>query len=425
MIGETDMEEIKKEKKKSFLGGILSGILIAGTILTVVFVVLINRTAADFEDRIQALSAKKQKGETNTLITKEFTDKSDVIFQGVVKEFYFEEDIDIEKMHDNMYKAIISSLGDKYAEYYTAEELSEMMADSEGVYYGIGSYVEMDSEKQYPKLTGVFDGSPASKAGLKNGDIIFEVDGLNIFGYTLTEAVNMIKGPENTDVTLTVYREGESDYLTFVVTRGKVSSPTVEHEMKTNDIGYLRIKEFDDVTTGQFIEAYEDLKSQNMKAMILDLRDNPGGNLSTVLQIAEKMLPEGIITYTEDRNGKREEYRCLGANEIQIPVVMLTNGYSASASELLTGAMKDYGKAVVIGTNTYGKGIVQTIYPLDDGSGIKITTSRYYTPSGVCIHGTGIAPDIELEYDSQKASEISGYDNQIEYAIEYLNGKIR
>ena len=432
------MEDITREKKRSFWGGILAGVFITGTLLTILFIVLLEKETRLVEQRMGEVTSSAKAATSNSgskdkdsapkydgsLIDSDFAEKADLIYDSVVKRFYFEEDIDEASMKENMYKAIIESLGDKYAEYYTAAELEDMFMSSEGVYYGIGAYVMLDEETGYPLLTKVFKDSPASRAGLQDNDIIYAVNGENLFGYKLDEAVALIKGPENTQVNLTVYREGEPDYLEITVTRGKVESPTVEYEMKDGGIGYLQTTEVDDVTTDQFITAYDALYAQGMKAMILDLRSNGGGNLSTVLDIGERMLPKGIITYTEDKAGKREEYKCKGKSVIAIPLVVLTNGYTASASELLTGALHDYGLATVIGTNTYGKGIVQTIYPLSDGSGIKITTSRYYTPNGVCIHEVGIAPDIELEYDAELYSK-EKIDNQLEYAIDYLKGKLK
>lgn len=417
------MDDYKQEKRKSFWGGLLTGVLVSGIILTSVFIILINKNEKVYRESISALSTSGNIS-SGALITKDFANKAERVYSGILSEFYFDSDIDENLMRENMFKAIIASLGDKYAEYYTAEEMTAMFEDSEGIYYGIGSYVMMDEETGYPILSGVFANSPASEAGLRDGDIIYEVDGVNHFGETLDDWVSLIKGPEGTTVDLTIYRQGEPDYLHITVTRRKVESPTVVYEMYDNKIGYIQITEFDDVTTGQFSDAYSDLNSQGMKALIIDLRSNGGGNLDTVLAIADEMLPKGIITYTEDRFGNRENYTSKGNSEIEIPVAVLTNEYTASASELLTGALKDYNKAVSIGTNTYGKGIVQTIFPLDDGSGIKLTTSRYYTPNGTCIHEVGIAPDIELEFDSESYYSEESVDNQLEYAKNYLFGVV-
>lgn len=418
------MEETKKAKKYLYIG-LLIGVLATSLILTMVFLFVrdhqIEAIRKDYQKRVSTLSNVK----SGTLIDDSVVEKADYIYSKILSEFYFEDDIDIESMRENMYKGIINSLNDKYAEYYTAEELADMFTESEGVYYGIGSYVSMDTVTGYPILSGVFNDSPAEKSGLRDGDIIYEVDGESIYGLTLTEVTNLIKGPENTDVELTIVRNGESDYLHITVTRGKVESPTVTYELKRNGIGYIEIQEFDDVTSTQFDAAYTDLRGQNIKALVIDLRSNGGGNLDTVLAICRELLPEGIITYTEDKFGNREEYTNPKDNSIDIPLVILTNGYTASASELMSGAVRDYGLGTLIGTNTFGKGIVQTIIPAADGSGIKLTTSRYYTPKGECIHGVGIAPDIELEFDGDRYYSDEAYDNQLEYAIDYLTEKIQ
>ena len=421
------MEDIKKEKKNSFFKGVAVATIVVGTILTAFYSILMISEAKRYRERIDEIvkvteAAQEEGGD---LISEEFIQKSNLIYNGILKEFYFDTDIDTGKMHDLMYKAIVSSLGDKYAEYYTKEEMDELMQGAEGSYSGIGSYVGTDEESGYPILSGVFEGSPAKEAGLRDGDIIYEVNGENIGGLTLTEAVNMIKGPEGTTVDLTIVREGLEEMIYVTVERRKIESPTVNHSMKENDIAYIQITEFDDVTINQFDEAYKDINKQGAKALIIDLRSNGGGNLDAVLDIACHMLPKGLITYTEERNGTVTEYTCDGKTPIQIPVVVLTNEYTASASELLTGALKDYGIAESIGTNTYGKGIVQSVYPFTDGSGIKFTTSRYYTPKGNCIHEVGIAPDIELEFDSERYYSDEKYDNQLEYAIEYLSKKIK
>ena len=415
----------KKIKGKFFLIGILSGAEITAILALVLGIGIFIYQENTYNAALTAYkTAESVDTAENQLMDQETVDKAEMLYTDILQVFYFEEDIDTELMRDNIYKAIVDSLGDPYAAYYTAEELDEMLTDSEGTYYGIGSYVSMDSETGYAKLSGIFKNSPAEEAGLRDGDLIIEADGENLAGLTLNEVTAKIKGPEGTTVELTVYREGEESYLYFTVERRKVENQTVNYEMKDNGIGYIQITEFDDVTLDQFKNAYSDLNTQGMKAMVLDLRSNPGGNLDTVLDIAREMLPEGVITYTLDKSGNREDYMSEGASPITIPVVILVNGYSASASELLTGAMHDYGLATVIGTNTYGKGIVQSIYPLTDGSGIKLTTSRYYTPNGVCIHETGIAPDIEVEFDSEAYYAEESVDNQLEYAINYLTESI-
>ncbi|MDE7403705.1 MAG: S41 family peptidase, partial [Lachnospiraceae bacterium] len=243
----------------------------------------------------------------------------------------------------------------------------------------------------------------------------------------LTQVVSRVKGKEGTNVHITIYRENENDLLEMDIKRSKrLETTTVDSGIleDTDQIGYLRIREFDVVTVDQYTEAMAELREHGMKGMILDLRSNPGGDLKAVVDIARKILPAGLIVYTEDKEGNRKEYTSDGRKELDIPLVVLVNEYSASASEILAGAIQDYNKGTLIGTTTYGKGIVQQIQPLDDGTALKLTISAYYTPTGRNIHGIGIEPDIELEYDYE-LSEEEGIDNQVEKAIEILEGKIR
>jgi carboxyl-terminal processing protease len=238
-------------------------------------------------------------------------------------------------------------------------------------------------------------------------------------GLTSEKVVMKIKGEENTQVTLTVIREGEMDTLDFTITRKKIESPTITYEMYEGKIAYIGIMEFDEITLPQFEEALQKAKDEDMKGLILDLRDNPGGNLDTVNEIARLLLPEGLIVYTEDKYGERVEYKCDGKNEIQVPLVVLVNGNSASASEILAGAIKDYKKGTILGTTTYGKGIVQKIMGLEDGSAVKITVSSYFTPNGINIHKIGVEPDEVLELDVDRFLD-EDYDNQLERALEIL-----
>lgn len=261
--------------------------------------------------------------------------------------------------------------------------------------------------------------TPAAASDLSPGDFIVKVDGTDTIGMTSSEIVKLIKGPEGTSVTITVQREGEKNPLDITVARAKIESPTVEYEMLENSIGYIEITEFDDVTYAQYCEAYDTLVARGMKGLILDLRANPGGNVSTVCQIARRLLPEGLIVYTEDKYGQRMEYRCDGTEEIQIPLAVLVDGNSASASEILAGAIKDYGIGKLVGTTTFGKGIVQRIISFSDGTAIKLTISNYFTPNGNYIHGVGIEPDIPVEWDSEQYLN-EGIDNQKQAAIEYL-----
>jgi carboxyl-terminal processing protease len=297
------------------------------------------------------------------------------------------------------------------------------MEDTEGIYYGIGAYLSLDEATGLAKISGVIADTPAEEAGLRENDIIYQVDGESVQGLELSEIVSKVKGEEGTTVHLTLIREGETDYLELDVERRQIETPTVTYEMYDNGIGYIQIKEFDEVTTDQFTEALAVVKGSDAKGLILDLRGNPGGSLPVVVDIARMILPAGRIVYTEDKYGEQEEYTCDGKNELQIPLVVLVNGNSASASEILAGAIKDYNKGTLIGTTTFGKGIVQRVLPLTDGTAMKLTISAYYTPNGNNIHGIGIEPDIECELDAEAYYE-EGIDNQLERALEEINKMI-
>lgn len=333
--------------------------------------------------------------------------------------YYYKTDVDKQDEADGLYKGLIDSLGDPYSTYYTAEEFEELMNDTEGVYYGIGAYVSMDNDIQMPRIAGVIEGSPAEEAGLMTDDIIYEIEGESTKGLELSVVVSKIKGEEGTTVHIKFYRQSTDEYPEMDIERRQIESPTVKTEMLDNGIGYLQITEFDEVTYTQFVDGMQELRDQDMKGLILDLRSNPGGSLSAVCKIANELLPEGTIVYTVDRDGKREDYTSTGENEIDIPVVVLINGYSASASEILSGALKDYEKATLVGTTTYGKGVVQRVFSFKDNTAVKLTISNYYTPNGNDINGVGIEPDVELEFDADSYVE-DKTDNQKDKAVEIL-----
>lgn len=358
----------------------------------------------------------------DTALDQETLDKIRVLEESI-DEYYYKTDIDREKEKNSIYKGVVASLEDPYSEYYTEEEYKELLEDTKGIYYGIGAYVTMDKQLNLPRITGTIEGSPAEASGLKSGDIIEKVDDESVQGLTLSEVVKKIHGEMGTVVKITVYREGESEDLDFDVTRDEVKAQTVNTTMLENNIGYLGITEFDSVTPEQFSKGMEDLRSQDMKALIIDLRSNPGGNLSAVVDIANQLLPAGNVVYTLDRDGNKEEYKSDGLHEIDIPLAVLVNGYSASASEILSGAIKDYDKGVLVGETTYGKGVVQRIFSLNDGTAVKLTISNYFTPNGNNINGIGIEPDVEVELDAEKYNA-DGTDTQLNKAVEILNQKL-
>lgn len=360
----------------------------------------------------------------DTLLDARVVEKIEDLENLIHSRYYLAEMTD-EELEEGIYRGMLWALNDPYSEYYTAEELKELMDQSEGIYYGIGAHVGLDKETSLPMIKAIIEGTPAEEADLRPDDLIYMVDDELTEGLSLTETVALIKGPEGTKVTLTLIRDGVPDYLEVTIPRKKVESPTVNFKMLEDGMAYIEITEFDDVTVDQFADALAMAKGSDMKGLILDLRANPGGSLSAVVDIARMMLPEGMIVYTEDKAGKRSEYSCDGKRELQVPLVVLIDGNSASASEILAGAIQDYKLGTLVGTTTFGKGIVQQVIAMNDGSAIKLTISSYFTPKGRNIHGTGIEPDVECKFDSQAYyDEENPYDNQLEKAKEVLKGML-
>ncbi|MCM1174903.1 MAG: S41 family peptidase [Blautia sp.] len=411
------LKQESRQTKEMFLVGLLTGVIISVLTAGCVFVGI---RLADVMQHRKARPASTEETAAENVVNDDSIAKLEAIEKVIGEYYYQEEDINTDEMIEGMYAGVVASLGDPYSVYYTAEEWKQMMQDTEGIYYGIGAYISLDKTTGFGKINGVIKNTPAQDAGLRENDIIYEIDGESAQGLDLTEIVSRIKGEEGTTVHLTIYREGESDYLEMDVVRKEIESPTVECEMLKGHIGYIQITEFDDVTVNQFNEAMEQVQKEGAAGLILDLRSNPGGSLSAVVDIARQILPEGLIVYTEDRSGERVEYSCDGGHEIQIPLVVLVNGNSASASEILAGAIKDYNKGILIGTTTFGKGIVQRILPLTDGTALKLTVSAYYTPKGSNIHNIGIEPDIVCEFDGDAYYD-DGVDNQLERGIEEID----
>ncbi len=413
-----EKEEKKENWGKSFTIGMLSGLLLA---TVAVWGVFIGRTLYEkHSSRVAETAATGESGDES--VVNQNTLSKMISIEDIVEERYYLDEISVSELEEGVCDGMIEALGDKYAAYYTAEELSEQLETNEGSFYGIGAYISIDEETETPFLSGIIEGTPAQEAGLRTGDIIYAVDGERTYQMTLDDIVARVKGEEGTKVVLTVIR-GEEVFDQEVVRR-KVDRPTVSSEMLENNIGYIQITEFKDVTVDQFTENYAVLKGSGMEALIIDLRGNPGGVLDAVVDICRQILPKGLVVYTENKAGERKEYSCDGKREIQIPLVVLVNGGSASAAEVMTGAIKDYGIGTIIGTTTYGKGIVQKIISLADGSAVKLTTDAYFTPNGNNIHGTGIAPDIEVEFDAEAYYGEEAVDNQLEAAKEYLEKEL-
>ncbi|MBO4559291.1 MAG: S41 family peptidase, partial [Lachnospiraceae bacterium] len=356
----------------------------------------------------------------------DFDKKMDTILQYM--DYYYNGDIDMDAMYDAMLHAAVSSLGDPYSVYYSPKEYSALLESSSGVYSGIGATISQDMTTKAMTIVTPFTNSPAYNAGLCSGDQIVAVDGESVIGEDLSDVVTKIKGLEGTTVNITVLRDGQE--ITFTVKRARIEVEFVSYKMLDDKIGYILVSEFEETTADQFSAAIADLQKKGMKGLVVDIRNNPGGLYNIVCDMLDRILPKGsLLVYTEDKYGRKAYEYAETTDTVDIPIAVIVNGNSASASEIFSGALQDYGKAVIVGTQSFGKGIVQSVIPIMyDGSGVKLTSSRYFTPNGVCIHGTGITPDVvvELEEGLEKINiELRDHDNQIDAAVEEVKKLMR
>ncbi|MBP5494592.1 MAG: S41 family peptidase [Lachnospiraceae bacterium] len=418
----TNLNAQAKPKKKSRVWAVIRSILIfvlgliigSGSVLLIVLLI-VGLTIGLNKQKYDELTAQSDFLNSDTLSKIDQLEK-------YIRAYYY-EDVEEKDLENGLYYGIMNGVGDPYTVYYSPEEYKDMTASWNGNYEGIGAYLKMDTDVGYAQIESFIEGGSAKESGeLKVGDYIVAVDGMEMYGKTLNEVVSYVRGEEGTFVTLTV--EGTDGKRDVTLERRKIDTPTVEYSEKDNGIWYIKITEFDAITTSQFEEAINAARDADMKGLIIDLRGNPGGNLDVVVDICRELLPKGLIVYTEDKYGNRNEFSCDGKNEIDVPLAVLIDGGSASASEIMAGAIKDYGIGTLIGTTTYGKGIVQSILPLGDGSAIKITTSKYYTPNGNNIHKIGIEPDEEVTFDSEKYLE-DETDNQLDYALDFVKKQIK
>ncbi|MDR1559029.1 MAG: S41 family peptidase [Clostridiales bacterium] len=332
-----------------------------------------------------------------------------------------------DELRENMFRGLVAGVGDPYTTYFDEKSLNSFMQSTEGTYGGIGVVVTSDPKDKLVTIVTAYEGAPGALSGLKTGDKFMKVNGLDVSDASLDDVTTMTKGQAGTAVRITVYRASEDRTFDVNVVRQKIDIPTISQKVLEGNIGYIRISAFDRVTVDQFVSAYNELHDGGMRGLIIDLRNNPGGLLDVVTKISDILVPEGIIVYTEDKSGLRE-YINSDKNAISVPLVLLVNGNSASASEVLSGAVKDLNVGVLVGTKTFGKGIVQNLYPLSDGSAVKVTVAKYYTPSGVCIQGDGIIPDYVVEMSDEDTARISELtleeDAQLSKAVEIVNEKI-
>ena len=376
--------------KKSFLQGALFGALIVLSGTGIVSCGVRLSKDASSEEKVEAL--KK-----------------------LIDEKYMGE-VDEDALKEGLYKGYVQGLDDPYSVYYDEEETKELYETTEGEYSGIGAVLSQDLKSGVITLVQIYEDSPADKAGLKDEDILTKVGTLDVTGMDLSEVVTYINGEKGTEVELTVLRGEDADEVTVTAVRDTVEAQTVEYEMLEDQIGYLAVSEFDSVTYGQYEEALEALSDQGMEGLVVDLRNNPGGNLNTVCDMLDLVLPEGTIVYMEDKEGKRQTYSSDDAHQLDVPMAVLVNGNSASASEIYAGAIQDHEAGTIVGTQTYGKGVVQQIFDLGDGTSVKLTIAEYFTPKGRSINGEGVTPDLEVEYEPDEKDPEA--DNQLEAAAE-------
>ncbi|MCI7062509.1 MAG: S41 family peptidase [Lachnospiraceae bacterium] len=400
-------------KDKKFLKGFLAGLLSMMACVLLICVVLVGTGR---------MNPGNLFADSGSIVNNRLNGKMTEIQRYIDK--YFLDDIDESKMQDSICKGMVDGLGDTYAAYYNEDEYKDMQEKTSGNYCGIGAYVSQSATDGAISVVQPIKDSPAEKVGLKSGDVISEVDGKSIEGMDLTAVVSKMKGEAGTKVKITVIRKNHKKEFTIV--REEIHSQTVASEMLDNKIGYIAVSSFEEVTKQQFRDALEKLENEGEKSLIIDLRNNGGGLLSTAVDMLDRMLPEGVVVYTKDKEGNKEEYSSTAKESFDKPVVILVNENSASASEVFSGAMQDYKKGTLVGTTTFGKGIVQTVFNLQDGTALKLTTSKYYTPKGRNIHGTGLKPDISVALDqktfTQKKSGIV-IDNQMKAAVDYLQKK--
>lgn len=331
-------------------------------------------------------------------------------------------EINDEELIDGALKGYVNALGDPYTTYYTKKEMKTIMEETNGNFVGIGVYMTKDLEKNAILIIKPIENSPAEKAGILPGDLITKVDDVEYTGDKLEEASNKIRGEEGTKVKLEIYRNGETK--TFELTRTKVVVSHVTTKVLNNDIGYIAISDFEGECASEFETKYKQLEKQGIKKLIIDIRNNGGGIVDEALKIANMLVDkDSTLLITKDKSDKEEVTKATEKPIINIPTVVLVNEYSASASEILAGALKDNGKATLVGTKTYGKGIIQELHQLSDGSGLKITVSEYYTPNHNAIHKIGITPDVEVDLSEdvkQQTTIQEKDDNQLQKAIEIL-----
>ena len=402
-----------RKHDKHFYKGFISGILVCALLIGVL---ALSGCLGGFKLPVGGVTVPSQNSQELSGDFKEIEEKL-IKIQNMIDLYYLaDEEIDPAALAEGIYKGYVDAIGEKYSTYYSAEEYADVMQSMSGTYSGIGALLTQNIETGVITIVRPFAGSPSEEAGMLKDDVLSKVEGQEVTGEDLTEVVARIKGDEGTTVEIEYYRPSEDKYYTVQVERRSIEVPTVEAEMLEDNIGYISILEFEEVTGEQFAKAVDDLSSQGMQALVLDLRDNPGGLVDASTQVLDRILPKDkLLVYTIDKNQTKEEEFSKDDDVIDVPIAVLTNDNTASASEIVSGCLQDYDRATLVGETTFGKGIVQYVIGLEDGSAVKLTGAKYYTPEGRNIHGTGIAPDVEVELDNEAEG-----DEQLNKAVEIL-----
>ncbi len=404
---ETDQEEELEKYKKRFV--------IKHWIITILLLVVVACFSSEIT-QIYGLIIDKKTADSDAMKNINVISENLKNFRKVIDAYYL-GDIDEKKILDQTLKGYVKGLDDEYTEYMTAEEWKEFDEKAFGNFVGIGVVMSID-ENENIVIISVVEGSPAEEAGIREGDVLAEADGTNLLGGTAELASSIIKGHEGTKVHLKIIRD--NDIIEMDVDRRAIELYQTKTEMYDKDIGYILFQTFDEDSAEDFRVAYEKLKAQGAKRFIVDLRNNTGGVVDEAEKIADLFLDKGKpLIITQSKDGKRQTSYTKDDMVIKEPVVVLVNEYSASASEMLAGTLKDYGRAKIVGTKTYGKGVMQSILELDDGSALKITVAEYFTASEATINKVGITPDVEIKYE-RPPEDNPKKDNQLEKAIEVI-----
>ena len=341
---------------------------------------------------------------------------------------YYVEAFDETLVEEMLFSGMAAGVGDRYTYYMSEETLEQYLENTNGNFDGVGIEVYTNQDGEVV-ISRVMEGQPAQQAGMQEGDVIVGVNGEDLRGKMVSDVAARIRGKAGTEVTIEVLRKSTGKTLEMTMERAVVVMESVDSRMIKGDIGYISISGFKENTYEQFKTALDALQKEGMKGLVLDLRDNPGGLVKSVYQIGEELLPEGTMVYTLDKQEKREDLKCDG-EYLDIPLVVLVNENSASASEILAGAVKDTGRGTLVGAQTFGKGLVQRLFTLPDGSGLNVTIQKYYTPKGTSIHGIGIEPDEAVQlgekYQTTALTDIpEEEDSQLQKALEVLRKEIK